>query len=388
MLSHLLLLLAQSVNAPPPSVDVPVGHSAAGDLVVIGRRAEDDLVACKARGCPPGEEIEASLQAAAQQFAQARYTDARETLQGAIRRNRQHASELPEAVASLYGTLATVAEHEGNTGLWFSAARNDVVVLRRHLGDGNAVTLRRELAFGDNMVGQGRDSLAEAIYGRVQRKASETGQVALAAEAAMRRAQLALASGRDQEATRRADEAVALAGVDNRQMVEAREIVRMRIARGRGQDGAVDALAARLRQSASEQPKLLFAPPVENISPTRFGMERDPAHDSAIRFADVGYWIRPDGRTAGVALLRSSGLGQWEPGILRQVNERRYVPLAVEAGHPGVYRVDRFTVRAQMGSPSGSRIAKRMGKLSVHVVDLTEPQTLGGTRNDMLARGD
>jgi hypothetical protein len=154
--------------------------------------------------------------------------------------------------------------------------------------------------------------------------------------------------------------------------VELRDILSMQIAVRRGDEGAVDALATRLRQSASQAPRLLFAPAVEDINPVQSIIQRQPKHDSGIRFADVGYWVRPDGRTAEAEVLRASGLGQWEPGILRQVRARRYVPLEVEPGHPGVYRIDRFTVRGNMGVPLGSRIRQRMGNLSVRFVDLTE----------------
>ena len=104
MLAPLILLLVQAHRPPAPP----------NDIVVVGRRAESDLAACLARECPPTEEVEASLQASVEQFADGRYDDARRTLQQAIRRNRDHGPELPGPVSSLYATLATVAEHLGD----------------------------------------------------------------------------------------------------------------------------------------------------------------------------------------------------------------------------------------------------------------------------------
>jgi hypothetical protein len=363
----MLLLLVQAAPAPPASRQ---------EVTVIGRRAERKLATCLARNCPPAEEIEASLQASVEQFADGRYVDAQRTLQSAIRRNRDHAAELPGPVSSLHATLATVAEHVGDTDLWRWSARNNVQVLRRYLGETNIATLQQELSFGDNMVGLGASDVAATTYRTVQRKATESGHSELAAGAAFRRAWLALVLGRDREAERFADEAVVIAGATNRLMVELREILRTRIAIRRGDEGAVDALAARLRQSATDAPSLIFSPPVEDINPTSSGLGGSPWHDSDIRFADVGYWIRPDGRTSGAEVLRTSGLGQWAPGILRQIKERRYVPLDVQAGHSGNYRIDRFTVRAALGVPTGSRIRRRMGPLTVHVVDLTETDAM------------
>lgn len=157
-------------------------------------------------------------------------------------------------------------------------------------------------------------------------------------------------------------------------MVEVRDVLLARIANRRGDKGAVEALAARLRQSATQTPTLLSAPPVDDINPPpgssdRF--ERDP-----VRWADIGYWIRPNGHTADVEMLRTSGLGQWRVGILRHVGARRYVPLAVDPSSPGIYRIDRFTVRAVFGVPLGSHIPSRMGPLTVHIVDLTETNAM------------
>lgn len=377
MLSPVLLLLAQAAAPPSP----------AGDIIVVGRRAEQELARCLARNCPPAEEVDASLEASVEQFADGRYTDARRTLQNAIRRNRGHAAELPGPVSSLYATLATVAEHEGDARLWKSAARENVLVLRRHLGETNLATLREELSFADSLVGLGAPGAAGTAYRTIQERAVESGHSGIAAGAAFRRAWLALLRDRFKEAERLADDAVGLAGADSRGLADLREILRTRIAIRKGDDGAVEALATRLRQSADVQPQLLFAPPVANINPPAppFNIELNPWHDSRIRFADVGYWIRANGQTAEVEVLRTSGLDQWEPGILRQVKERRYVPLDVEPGHPGIYRIDRFTVRGTMDVPTGTRLRQRMGDLTVHVVDLTETDAMREARRRQTA---
>jgi hypothetical protein len=159
MISLLLLLLAQTVPATLDPRD---------EIVVVGRRAEQDLAACLARRCLPAEEIEMSLQASVEQFAGGRYDYAQRTLQSAIRRNRQHAGELPGPVSSLYATLATVAEHTGDTRLWRRSAWNNVKVLRKYLGDAKSATLVQELAFGDTMVGLEMTSEAAATYRTVQ----------------------------------------------------------------------------------------------------------------------------------------------------------------------------------------------------------------------------
>jgi hypothetical protein len=101
------------------------------------------LAECLALECPPAKEIEMSLQASVEQFVDGRYAEARRTLQKAIRRNRDHAADLPRPVSSLHVTLATVAEHTGDTTVWLESARNNVRVLRRYLGEINVRRCRK-----------------------------------------------------------------------------------------------------------------------------------------------------------------------------------------------------------------------------------------------------
>ena len=349
----------------------PIAASA-DEIIVTGNRAEKSLAECLARGCPPAEEIEAALRASVEQFAEGRYPHAPRTLQEAFRRIRDLAADLPREVSSLYATLSTVAEHQGDTKLWRSAARNNVQVLRQHMGEADISTLGQELAFADSLIRLDQPGSAAQLCLEVKRKALESNQPKAAAGASFRLASLALMLGRYKEAERRAQEAVEIAGPDNRLMAELRDIVLTHIAIRGGDENAVDALAARLRQSTTERPRLIFSPALQDIELPRWNFASDPRNDSQIRFADVDYWIRPDGRTAGGEVLRDSGIGQWSQGILRHIRGRRYIPLDLSPGDPGIYRIDRFTVRAAIGKRTGSLIAQAQGAPTIHVVDLTE----------------
>lgn len=381
MLTATLLLLAQASTATPaPSSE---------EVIVVGHRAEKALADCLARNCPPAEEIEATLQASVEQFTDGRYGDARRSLRRAIGRNKRYAATLPGPVSSLYATLSTVAEHDGDAEVWRGAARQNVDILRKHVGRSNVATLREELNLADTVARNGMHGAAGDMYRKVQASATAGGHRDFAAGAAFRRAWLALAAGDYRRASALADEAVTIAGPDNRVMGDLREIVAARIAILRGDADAVDRLAQRIRQPADGPPALISAKPVENVN-SRQGMDGvlnfGRFDDSGVHFADVGYWIRPDGRTAEVELLRTSGLGQAKPAILRQVAERRYVPLKLEAGHPGIYRIDRFTVRATVGIPTGSHIRQRTGPLTVHIVDLTETEAMSTASRQRMAK--
>lgn len=373
-----LLLAALAQVAAPPATK-------ADDIIVVGNRAEKELAACLARNCPPAEEVEKSLQASVEQFGNARYDDAQATLQRAIRRNRRYAAYLPGPVSSLYATLATVAEHQGREGLWRSAARENVALLRQYVGETKPETLQQELAFADTTVGLQNFRLASDMYRSIQEKAAGSGQRDLAATSAFRRAWLAMLEERDDQAVRLADQAVAIAGPENKITAQLGQILRARIAIRRGDKGAVDQLAATLRQSATTTPRMLWQPKLEDLNLSRdagFANANTALKGSDLMYADVGYWIRPDGHTSGIEILRTSGLGQWSNPITRQVSRRRYIPLDLPSSSQGIYRIDRFTVRAAFDVPTGSRLAQRMGRMDVHIIDLTDTDAMAAAARE------
>lgn len=375
MLLPILLAVAQTTTAPPAPVE---------EIVVVGHRATDALAACIARQCPPAEDVEASLQASVEQFTAGRYAAARQTLQRSIRRNRAYAEQLPGPVSSLYATLATVAEHEGDSNLWKTAARTNVELLRRHVGPSVPGTLLEEISFADALMGTGNLSTASDNLAKVERLALEAGHPGIAAGAAYRRAWLAFAQRDDGRAAKLADHSVAIAGPAKADFARLRDVLKSRIALRKGDSGAIDALVARIPRDDSQRPTLLFSKPVEDLN-VDTDIVTNGWNDSGIRFADVGYWIRPDGRTDGAEILQGSGLGQWEGAVLRQVSTRRYASLTVPAGTPGIYRVDRFTIRATMGTPTGSRIKQRMGRLTTHIIDLTETEAMTAAQKRRVA---
>lgn len=381
MLSLILLVVAQTTTPP--------AAAPAEEILVVGHRATDALNACLARRCPPAEDVEASLQASVEQFSAGRYAGARNTLQKSIDRNRRHAAQLPGPVSSLYATLATVAEHEGYSNLWRNAARANVQLLRRYAGPGDRGTLLEEISLADTMIGTADFSTAAEALAKVERRALDGGHSDIAAGAVVRRAWLAFAQQNDRRAAELADHALAIAGDASAEVAVVRDVLNSRIALRNGDTGAIDALAARVRNTDTQRPTLLFSKPVEDIKADTGMMDllytRWTDNDSSLRFVDIGYWIRPNGRTAGAEILQTSGLGQWERAVMRQVATRRYASLLVPAGSPGVYRIDRFTIRATMGMTTGSRIQQRIGRLTTHIVDLTETEAMSAAQKRRVA---
>lgn len=382
MLGISLLFLVQAATAQTPP---------AKEVVVVGRRPEKELADCLAHNCPPARDIELSLQAAVDQFADSRYDDARHSLQASLGRNRKHVAELPGPVSSLYATLATVAEHQGDADLWVAAARDNVLVLRRYAGETDTATLQQEFALADTLVGVQALIAADAQYQMIRQRAMQAGKVDIASAATFRRAWLALASDRPDDALARADEAVATAGANAVEANKLRAIVRARVAMRKGRvqgEAAVNALAASLRQSADVAPRLLYQQPIADINPPVEFQMAQSSQDGKLGATDVGYWIRPDGRTADIEILRNDGLPQWKPLIVQQVRSRRYVPLDLPPGNSGIYRIDRFTVRGTLQARLGSRIPQRAGNLAVRVVDLTEADRMSSAHRASARAGE
>ncbi|HEX8388163.1 MAG TPA: hypothetical protein VF636_04015 [Sphingomonas sp.] len=101
------------------------------------------------------------------------------------------------------------------------------------------------------------------------------------------------------------------------------QAMRLRFATEDGDDAAIARAADELRAGGLTRPVLLWAPPYpETATQIREGA-RDLAlglggsdavgdrHSTAadvtgIEWADIGFWIRPDGRTADIEVVRSS----------------------------------------------------------------------------------
>lgn len=338
-------------------------------IVVTAKRAEEDLAACLARNCPPGEEVEAALDAAVQQFGDARYVDAKQNLSRTISRSRRHSGEMPELFASLLATFATVAQHEGDDRQFERTTFERARFLREHLGETSLEAIAADLDSGDMQVTLGRTRGAEAWYRRAQELAGRSGRQRVAAAILFRRAWLALGSQNFGAARRLGDEALALAGPGNTAIAEMVRILQIRIAFQRGDEEVVERSLAELRAIDRPAPMLVTAPRIRALGPP--SSRTDRADVGTIRFMDLGFWVRPDGRTADIEVLRSDGDATLFNPVLRQVAERRYAPAPGEAGDPGVYQIERYTYRPSYGVQTGTRIVQRIGPYSLHVANLT-----------------
>lgn len=370
MLLATILTIAQVTPAP---TDGPA-------IVVTGRRMRDAYEKCLARQCPPEEEVDAAMNAASEDFAGGRYEAAKQTLLRTISRNKRYARRMPGRVSDLYATFADVAHHEGDDLLFENATRSSVGVLRDNLGSSHPATLAASGRVGDMLVTLGQSKVADQSYRSAARDAVAAGDTRLAALLTIRRASLALANEDTRGAARLLDEAEAGSAGDPRVGAVIR-VLRARALIQRGDQKGADALLAQAG-AIGDTPVLLSAPPYPpldggegssflpngqlDVSDKNRGGSNDPED---IRWADIGFWVRPDGTVADAEVLRPLKGSEWARPLLKQVTGRRYV--ARTADGPGSYRIERFTLRPSYQVATGSHVRARRGTPELQVIDLT-----------------
>jgi tetratricopeptide (TPR) repeat protein len=375
MLTLLLLLL----QTPSP------------DIVVVGPRLAEEQAACRGGGCTPGRDAQVSIAYAEAQFRAGRYLDARDTLAAAVARQRRRGSEAPRAVAALYEAYATVALHEGDQEIYQRAVAGRVRTLRDNLPAGDPAVVAAAPALGDMWVKLRHYQQADTSYRAAERAAIAAGQERAALFAAIKRVGLAAAMGQPGRASRMLDEIAARPAAQEPALRSLVEVVRFRIAARDADDATMMALARRIGGQQQAAPPLLWEPPFPtdavaagNAQARRFSQAdvfttRSGDYDG-VQWIDVGFWIRPDGRTADAEILRGSPSPEWGESILRRIDARVYAAtdgIARDTTIPaagGIYRVERVTGRSTYVTPAGSLIRRRVAADGFETLDLTRPQ--------------
>lgn len=133
-------------------------------------------------------------------------------------------------------------------------------------------------------------------------------------------------------------------------------VLRLRIAARRDDGAEVDRRIAALPRAGST-PSLIWAP--------------DYALPLGVtgNWADIGFVIGPDGRVRDAEILRGSPGRAWTRPLIAQVRARRYTPAG--PGTAPAYRIERFSLRATYGAPTGSHVRQKVGSVGLEVRDLT-----------------
>lgn len=353
-------------------------------IVVSSKRLDDAYAECVAGKCPPLRDAQVSIAWAEARFRDGAYVKAKAGLAAAARRNSAHAATDPKPLAAIHEAHATVAMHDGDLEVYKRASEERIRTLRANLPANDPAIAEAEMALGDMWAKLGKLRSAEMAYETAERNAAANGLPAAALNAALRRAWLAAASFDPGEAQRIIDRVAASEAARDPAIQAALPVVRLRLAAKQADDAAIDTLVSGLASTGDAAPTLLWAPPYDQTpvaaavdAASRFEFRNPiPSHSAErkpITWADIGFWVRPDGRTADVEVLRGTRDRNWLPIATNQIAARRYS--TSNATGPGVYRVERFTLRGTYEVPIGSLVPRRGGSPRLEVIDLTEQGT-------------
>lgn len=362
------------------------------EIVVSGKRLSDAYQECVNRACPPLRDAQVSIAYAEQQFRDGAYVKARKTLAAAVARNKRYAATAPKPVAAIYKAYATVALHDGEMDVYRKAVAGQVGTLRRNLPPTDPAVVAVAFTTGDMWVMLNKGEAADSSYHAVEQRALAQGNATLAMLATLRRVGLASAQGYPDKAARLMAEAEARPAAADPALRAVLQVVRLRLAARRTENGKVDQLVEEIGHDVSTQPVLIWAPPYE---PTAQAAARDAAlkfdaidpvaptsgEFDPVKWVDIGFWIRPNGRTEQSEILRGSQSTGWASYLLKQISGRRYTGVPSASGSSGVYRIERFTLRGTYIVPKGSLVRRRAGPKELEVIDLTKPdksQTTSG----------
>jgi len=345
-------------------------------IVITGIRIQDyrdRLAACLARGCPPNEDIDATLALAEALLLDGDYGEARAVARESIRRNRGHASQYPEPVSDLYRAHMRLARHTGWDREAIQSAHNILDALQAGIPqeDYRHFTARFELA--ELLMAMGRHRPAKRELERLARLSRGAGRNDVAIMAELRGLlydDIAVPRG---PARARLIELAGLTDPTRRlEAVGARALL-ARIYRSEGENERADALLAEIGRGHSSQRRLLHAPRYELIGMHPIDGENffRAAENFEGKWIDVGFWVMPDGRVAELEVVRSGGESVWARPLLQSIRGRLY-----STAEEPTYRLERYTLTARREQPTGTRIQLQMSDMArIEYLDLTANET-------------
>ena len=369
------LLATWSVPAFAQAAQPQASAGGGQEVTVTGRRIQDyrdRLRACIARGCPPNEDVDASLALAQVEFESGAYQEARRTILQSLDRNRRHARQYPEPVADLYRSRARVSRHLGRGD---ESLRSTLDVLRTldagiPTEDYRHFTARLEVAEAYTRASrlvEARDELNELA--RLARAASRP-DVASLAELRSTWISYLLAPYGDARAR-----LAAMAGDPaNRMRAVGAQVLLARIYRDQGDPRRADQLVAELARRDTGRRALVYSPPY--VLQARETIEAGGTVNVNTRISDtfdrtwidVGFWVMPDGSVDGLELIRRRGNVDWAEPLLRSIRGRRYTRAS---DNTPTFRLERYTYTADLERVSGTRIMQRGQRARAEYYDLS-----------------
>ncbi len=391
MTAYLLPIAAALLVSPAQDKASPGKEAETPTVVITGqvgdaRRAFEE---CRARQCPPLEDMATSLRYAEALFVAGDYQDARGILRGATGRNGKHASDHPREVGALYRAASRIAAHLGEGQEYERRAHGMVRALKAGLPDDSPEVLLAQVEVARTQTSLGNYPAAMALLSTAHSAAERSDQRAVQGIVAVRLAALKHLTGGRGDARRLLAPILAWNDPALAQVQLAARILIARFDRAEGKPDNVDSLVAALRAQPGQPPMLLkqdafridwYDPrgarqAVGEAGTVRAEHWNEP--DVHKRWADVGFWIRADGSVEDVEILRSSRADpEWTGPVLTQFRSRVYAPSNDPAAQ-GWYRVERVSITALWDKVTGTHRRVRAPRFRVESLDMTIEQPKG-----------
>jgi hypothetical protein len=388
----LFAMLLLSVAAPAAAQSQETTENR--EIVVTGRSLKDTadaLAACLARNCPPDEDVAATLAHAENLFMGGDYNNARTTMLRSISRNRKHGKAYPVPVSDLFRANSRIAQHMGEAKDFQLSVLDMRDTLKKGVGEDDPRTLVAQIEVGDSRAKLGHPDEAKRIYGDVEKRAIALGQPRVAMFARLRAAILASTQAEELNQPQEKKEArAALEDIIKNPLPGASEFsltARVILARADRKAGRNDTTADIVREfttnGGATRPILLFSEPIERIDMTASAGDGQAAGNTTTRltsletrdqWADIGFWVNPDGRVSEIEVLRGKGSRDWLKPVFEHLNSRVYAPLKKDGndGVPGFYMIERYTLAARfVNDTTGSRIRRREAEPRIERIDIT-----------------
>jgi tetratricopeptide (TPR) repeat protein len=362
------------------------------EIVVTARSLKDtenDLKACLARGCPPDEDIKATLAHAENQFVEGDYRNARETLAKSLGRNRKHKGQYPIEVSDLLRANGNVAIHLGEADIYRLSVLDMRDTLKSALKPDDYRVFGAEIEVADSRMKLGYYDEASDKYLQLEKQALTKNLPQVAAIARLRdlslrvqRAETEKTEFRKKEAVEAIDEFLLQPRKDAEQFKIVAEVLKSRMDRNNGNSETTDKLIARYAAlGGTDRPLLLHSKPIEmneaqaaRAAAGGSDLNRIGTQVVEKRWVDIGFWIGADGKVDEPEILRSQGDTKWTDVVLKSIKTRIYAPLKAEKDgtSPGIYAIERYSLTAQYEDDvTGTRIRQRSPVAKIERIDLT-----------------
>ena len=361
---------------------------ASGDIIVTGQKLIDAQAECAKGHCDTVRDAQATIALAEMRFRDGDYLEAKRLLSQGVKRSEAAEAREPRAVAALYEAYATVSLHEGNQRDYRQAVINQVRVLETNLPPNDPSVVAAATARGDMWIELRNFQQAEITYRGIEEQALRDGRDRAAMLAGMKRVWIEAAREKSGRPYAMLDELEQRPVAKEAAFANALKVLRLRVAARDANEAEVTRLIAELGAKGAgqgmpdDEPALMVSPPYA-LDAVEAANRQSQAFDlrsavptasgsvASIRWADVGFWVRPDGRTDDIEILRGSYSKGWMQAALQQIARRRY-SASTGGGGGGVYKVERYTAATAYVLPKGSLIRRRGPDVGYRVVDLTQ----------------